>query len=66
MLQLLTYVIILTNQMECNSRVYKGHVTHGPLTGVTFMAMLAEQKSGVLNSGCIFSISYQNNSTSCI
>lgn len=62
--------LTLTNQTECNSRVYRGHVTHGLLTGVTFMAILAGQKSGMLNSGCIFSIivtsavCYPNNLTS--
>lgn len=69
MSQLLTYVVILTNQIDCNSRVYGGHVTHGLLTGVTFMAMLACQKSGMLNSGCIIriivtsAVCYQINST---
>lgn len=67
MLKLLTYVVILTNQTERNSRVYRGH---GLLTGVTFMAIMAWQKPGMLNTGCIFSVivtstvCYQNNLTS--
>lgn len=55
MTQLLTHAVILTNQIECNSGMYQGHLTYELLPGVTFMAVPAWQKSETLNSTCIFS-----------